>query len=41
MQRSITKQKGFTVVELIGGIGSLAFIGGIGYIVVHFVAKFW
>jgi prepilin-type N-terminal cleavage/methylation domain-containing protein len=34
-------QKGFTLIELITVIGLLSLIGGIGYVVIHFISKFW
>jgi len=33
--------KGFTIAELIFVVGSLSIVSLIGYVVVHFVAKFW
>lgn len=38
------KQRGFTVIELLFAIASLASIGlacGVIYIVLHFIGKFW
>jgi len=38
------KQKGFTVVELIMVVWAmivLSVLGGIGYVAIHFLAKWW
>ena len=36
-----TIRKGFTLFELIFVMFALSIIGGIGYVLIHFISKFW
>lgn len=41
MNKNLTKQAGFTIIEVLFVIVNLSIIGGIAYVVCHFVSKFW
>ena len=34
-------QKGFTLVELVFVMAWLSMVFGVGYVIVHFISKFW
>lgn len=41
MKLSLRKPRGFTLIELLQTIASVAVVGLVSWVIIHFITKFW